>query len=61
MEAGLVGFCVFLTSQGREDFLALLARLGLGLSGSFRRIQDEEVEDDVEEVVQEVKGLFIKF
>lgn len=59
-EAGLVGFCGF-TSQGGDDFLALLARLGLGVSGWFGRIQDEEVEDDVEEDVQVVKGLFIKF
>ena len=38
-----------------------MARLGLGVSGWFGRIQDEEVEDDVEEDVQVVKGLFIKF
>ena len=37
-----------------------MARLGLGVSGWFGRIQDEEVEDDVEEDVQVVKGLFIK-
>ena len=58
MEAGLVGFCG-LTSVGIEDFLALLARLGLGVSGWVGSIQaEEEVEEEEEGEV--VKGLFIK-
>ena len=58
MEAGLVGFCG-LTSERREDFLALLARLGLGVSDWVGSIQaEEEVEEEEEGEV--VKGLFIK-
>lgn len=59
MEARLVGFCG-LASQGREDFLALLTRLGLGVSDWVGSIQAEEEVEEEEEGEVVVKGLFIK-
>lgn len=59
VEAGLVGFCGLTSEVG--DFLALLARLGLGVSDWVGRIQAEEEEvEEEEDGEQVVNGLFMK-